>query len=218
MSPPFRRRGAVLAVTLAAVLVPAAPAAARPAAPPPPTTLWASTIGTAISLAGEQPRTGAPAASLRVYENDEVVARVSTTRAYLEVPFGSAHTYTVAAVDRHGRESARTAPVTGRSWLYGYQPECVSQPGVTLTATEVTASAAGLSWTRHPLGGDLELRVDGQSLGRRRPGTRSTTARPASRSPPAPPPRSTGCSPAPGTGSPSPRWTPAATSRRTAPR
>jgi chitodextrinase len=100
-----------------------------------------------------------------VYENDTVVARVSTTATDLEVPFGSSHTYTVAAVDHRGWESARTAPVTGRSWLYGYNPECMPDPGVPITVTKVTASAVAFSWPRHPLGGELELRVDGQSLG-----------------------------------------------------
>jgi hypothetical protein len=37
--------------------------------------------------------------------------------------------------------------------------------GVPISITEVTASAVAFSWTRHPLGGDLELRVDGRSLG-----------------------------------------------------
>jgi hypothetical protein len=165
VSPPLRRRGAVLAAALATVLLPAAPVAAGPAGPATPTALWASTLGTGISLAWEQPPTGPRVASFRVYENDAVVVRVSTTNAYLEVPFGSSHTYTVAAVDQRGRESARTAPVTGKSWLYGYNPECMPGSGVTITATDVTASAVGLSWTRHELGGDLELRVNGQSLG-----------------------------------------------------
>jgi chitodextrinase len=166
VSPPLRGRGAVLLATaLATVLSTPAAVSAAPPAPATPAALWASTIGTGISLTWEQPRTGAPAGSFRVYENDEVVARASTTATYLEVPFGSTHTYTVAAVDHRGRESARSAPATGHSWLYGYNPECMPDPGVPLTVTQVTASAAGVSWTRHPLGGELELRVDGVSLG-----------------------------------------------------
>lgn len=166
VSPPLRSRGAVLMVTaLATVLTIATPASAGPIAPATPAALWASTIGTGISLTWEQPRTGSRAASFRVYENSEVVARVSTTATYLEVPFGSSHTYTVAAVDHGGRESPRTAPVTGRSWLYGYNPECMPDSGVPITVTDVTASAVAFSWARHPLGGDLELRVDGHSLG-----------------------------------------------------
>ncbi len=166
MSPPLRRRGAVLLATaLATVLIAPSPAAAGPAGPATPTALWASTIGSGISLTWEQPRTGTRATSFRVYENDEVVARLSTTATYLTVPFGSTHTYTVAAVDHRGRESARSAPATGKSWLYGYNPECMTPTGVPMTVTEVTASAVAVSWTRHPLGGDLELRVDGRSLG-----------------------------------------------------
>jgi len=34
-----------------------------------------------------------------------------------------------------------------------------------ITAAEVTASGASLAWQRHPLWGDLELRVAGGSLG-----------------------------------------------------
>ncbi|MBG0561371.1 fibronectin type III domain-containing protein [Actinoplanes aureus] len=166
MSPSLRRRGAVLLITaVAAVAGTAVPASAAPSGPATPVTLWASTLGTGISLTWEQPRSGSPATSFRVYENDSVVARVSTTAAHLEVPFGSSHTYTVAAVDHRGRESARTAPASGRSWLYGYNPECMPVSGVPITVTEVTATAISVSWSRHSLGGDLELRVDGQSLG-----------------------------------------------------
>lgn len=166
MSPSPSHRGAVLLIAAAtAVLTTAMPASAASSGPGTPAGLWASTIGTGITLTWDQPRSGSPATSFRVYEDEQVMARVSTTAAYLEVPFGSSHTYTVAAVDRRGRESARTAPVTGRSWLYGYNPECMPVSGVTITATDVIASAFTLVWTRHPLGGDLELRVDGQSLG-----------------------------------------------------
>ncbi|GIE34547.1 hypothetical protein Ait01nite_075920 [Actinoplanes italicus] len=166
MSPSISRRGAaLLTIATTAVLTTAVPAHAAPSGPATPTGLWASTIGTGISLAWEQPRSGPPATSFRVYENDQVTARVSTTAAYLEVPFGSTHTYTVAAVDDRGRESVRTAPVTGRSWQYGYNPECMPASGVTITAADITATGFSLSWTRHPLGGDLELRVDGRSLG-----------------------------------------------------
>lgn len=166
MSPPPGRRVAVLVATaLATIAITAPSASAASTGPATPTELWASTSGTGISVAWEQPRTGAPATSFRVYENGQVVARTSTTAGYLEVPFGSSHTYTVTAVDRWGRESAHTAPVTGRSWLSGYNPECMTDPGVSVTVREVTASAVAVAWTRHPLGGDLELRVDGRSLG-----------------------------------------------------
>jgi hypothetical protein len=154
-----------LAATLAVVLLAANPVSAGSAGPATPAEPWASTFGTGISLSWEQPRTGARATSFRVYEGDQVVARVSTTAAYLEVPFGSSHTYTVAAVDQRGRESPRTAPVTGQSRLSGVNPECLPTSGVPITVTAVTASAVALSWTRYPLGGELELRVDGSSLG-----------------------------------------------------
>jgi hypothetical protein len=166
VSPPISRRAAVLLIAATtAVLTSTVPAHAAPSSPATPTGLWASTIGTGISLSWEQPRSGSRASSFHIYENDQVVARVSTPSTYLEVPFGSSHTYTVAAVDQRGRASARTAPVTGRSWLYGYNPECMPVSGVTVTATDITATAFSVSWTRHPLGGDLELRVDGRSLG-----------------------------------------------------
>lgn len=161
------------AVLLAIALLTPTPASAAPAVPATPAALWASTVGTGISLAWEQPRTGPRAVSFRVYENDAVVARTSTTALQLDVAFGSTHTYTVAAVDRHGRESPRTAPVTGRSWLYGYNPECMPQTGVPLRVTAVTASAVSLAWARHELGGDLDLRIDGRRLGV----TSSTSAR-----------------------------------------
>jgi hypothetical protein len=165
VSPSLSRRSAVLLTTAATVVLTTAMPAAASSGPATPAGLWASTIGSGISLTWEQPRSGPRATSFRVYEDDQVRARVSTTATYLEVPFGSSHSYTVAAVDRRGRESARTAPVTGRSWLYGYNPECLPASAVTMTATDVTATAFTLSWTRHPLGGDLELRVGGQNLG-----------------------------------------------------
>ncbi|OZV77010.1 hypothetical protein CA850_24900 [Micromonospora echinospora] len=166
MSPPLRRRGAILLATVLGTLATTAPAAsAGSTGPATPTALWASTTGSSISLTWEQPRTGSRATAFRVYENDQVVARTTTTAAYLDVPFGSTHTYTVTAVDRRGRESARATPATGRSWQYGYNPECMPDPGVPVSVREVTASAVAIAWTRHPLGGDLELRVDGRSLG-----------------------------------------------------
>ncbi|MGI5239258.1 fibronectin type III domain-containing protein [Dactylosporangium sp. CA-139066] len=99
-----------------------------------------------------------------VREGDRVVARTSTTSTQLEVPFSTSHTYTVTAVDGLGRESAPSTPVTGRSWLSGYNPECMPS-SVPLTVTAVSATALTVAWSPHPLGGDLELRVDGQSLG-----------------------------------------------------
>ncbi|MET0416790.1 MAG: fibronectin type III domain-containing protein, partial [Actinoplanes sp.] len=163
------RLGVVLLATALTTASMTAPSAAAPpaasAGPATPTALWASSLGTGISLAWAQPRTGARAVSFRVYEGDEVVARTSTPSAALDVAFGSTHTYTVTAVDHRGRESTRTAPATGRSWLNGYNAECMPDPGVPLTVSASTASAVAVSWTRHPLGGELELRVDGRSLG-----------------------------------------------------
>lgn len=171
MRTPPRWRGAAALTTAALIAViplGASPAAARyggPAGPATPTALWASTNGTAISLTWQQPPTGPQVRSFRVYEGGEVVARTSTTSTTMNVPFGSSHMYTVTAVDRHGRESAPTDPVTGRSWLSGVNPECLPTTTLPITVTDVTASAVSLSWPRHPLGGELELRVDGVSLG-----------------------------------------------------
>lgn len=168
----------LLTGVLAAVAVPAgsvAPAAAAPAAAPrpavtaaaplAPTDVWASTLGTAITVTWQQPRTGPAARSFRVYEGDQVVARETTTSTTLYVPFGTSHTYTVTAVDGQGLESTRSAPATGRSWLSGVNPECLPSVQLPITVTAVSASAVSLSWPRHPLGGDLELRVNGTSLG-----------------------------------------------------
>ncbi|MFI6231193.1 hypothetical protein ACIBCR_28250 [Micromonospora echinospora] len=147
MSPPLRRRGAVLLATVLGTVATTAPAvSAGSTGPATPTALWASTTGSSISLTWEQPRTGARAAAFRVYEDDRVVARTTTTATYLDVPFGSTHTYTVTAIDRRGRESARATPATGRSWQYGYNPECMPDPG-----------NAGLGPGGHRLGGRHRL-------------------------------------------------------------
>ena len=169
---------AAAALAVAVLLVVASPAAARdnraghtldtlttPADPVPPTALWASTNGTAISLTWQQPPIGPRIRSFRVYEGDQVIARTTTTSTTLNVPFGSSHTYTVTAADANGRESAPTDPVTGRSWLSGVNPECLPTTTVPITVTAATASALSLSWPRYPLNGDLELQVNGVSLG-----------------------------------------------------
>jgi hypothetical protein len=165
--PPPRRRGitAVAVATVAAVLVGGTPAAAQDTGPATPVALWASTSGTAITVSWQQPPTGPRISSFRVYEGDQVVARTTTTATRLYVPFGSSHTYTVTAVDREGRESAPTGPATGRSWLSGVNPECLPATTLPITVTDVSASALSLSWPRYPLGGDLELRVNGVGLG-----------------------------------------------------
>jgi len=56
------------------------------------------------------------------------------------------HTYTVAAVDRFGRESARSTPIT-RSAQIGGPIACGITPPTGLTATEVTASSVSLKWS-----------------------------------------------------------------------
>nr|MDT0659003.1 fibronectin type III domain-containing protein [Micromonospora sp. DSM 115978] len=171
MPPPTRRRGinaAVAVATLAAVLIGGAPAAAQstgPAAPATPVAPWASTSGSAITVTWQQPPVGPRIRSFRVYEGDQVVARTTTTATLLYVPFGSSHTYTVTAVDRVGRESARSEPVTGRSWLSGVNPECLPATTLPITVTDVSASAMSLSWPRYPLDGDLEVRINGVGLG-----------------------------------------------------
>ncbi|MDG4832791.1 fibronectin type III domain-containing protein [Solwaraspora sp. WMMD1047] len=171
MPSPPRRQGstalavASLAAALAAALVGGAPAAAGDTGPATPVALWASTSGTAITVSWQQPPTGPRISSFRVYEGDQVVARTTTTATQLYVPFGSSHTYTVTAVDRDGRESAPSDPVTGRSWLSGVNPECLPTTALPITVTDVSASALSLSWPRHPLGGELELRVNGVGLG-----------------------------------------------------
>jgi len=139
--------------------------AAGEAGPATPVGLWASTASSVISLTWQQPRTGSPARSFRVYEGERVVARTSTTSTVLQVAFGSSHSYTVTAVDADGRESAPTAPVTGKSWLSGLNPECLPPTVVPITVTEVSASAVSLTWQRHPLPGDLEVHVNGVNLG-----------------------------------------------------
>jgi hypothetical protein len=156
-----------------AVLMPGAPAQADSVAPGTPQRLALGAGTTSMSLSWEQPRTGPRARWFQVYEGSQVVARATTTSAALAVAFNSTHTYTVTAVDDQGHESAPTAPVSGHAWASGLNPECLSPAPLTVTATAITASAASLSWPRHPLWQDLELRVGGVSLGR----TTRTSAR-----------------------------------------
>jgi hypothetical protein len=160
----MRRWLALLVVV--AVLMPGSPARAGSHAPATPQRLSLAAGTTSMSLSWEQPRTGPRAGGFRVHENGRVVARSTTTSANLAVAFNSTHTYTVTAIDGQGHESAPTAPVSGHAWAYGMNPECLSPAPLTLAATAITASAASLSWPRHPLWQDLELRVGGVSLGR----------------------------------------------------
>ncbi|GAA3959195.1 fibronectin type III domain-containing protein [Actinoplanes auranticolor] len=159
------RRWLVLPLMIA-VLTPGAPARADSPAPATPQRLALGTATTSMSLSWEQPRTGPRARWFQVYEGGQVVARSTTTSATMAVAFNSTHTYTVTAVDGQGHESAPTAAVSGHAWAYGMNPECLSPEPLTMTATAITASTASLSWPRHPLWQDLELRVGGVSLGR----------------------------------------------------
>jgi hypothetical protein len=162
----MRRAFALALVLVAAVLTPGTPARADAAAPAPPQRLSLIAGTTSMSLSWEQPRTGPRARWFQVYEGARVVARNTTTSAVVPVAFNSTHTFTVTAVDDQGRESAATAPVSGHAWAPGMNPECLSPEPLTITATGTTASAASLSWPRHPLWYDLELRLGGASLGR----------------------------------------------------
>jgi hypothetical protein len=158
------RRWLALLLVVAA-LTPGSPARADSVAPATPQRLALAAGTTSMSLSWEQPRTGPRARWFQVYEDGQVVARATTTSATVAVAFNSTHTYTVAAVDDQGHESAPTAPVSGHAWAYGMNPECMSHAPLTITATAITASAASLSWPRHPLWQDLELRVGAVSLG-----------------------------------------------------
>ncbi|MFI7540411.1 fibronectin type III domain-containing protein [Actinoplanes sp. NPDC049599] len=166
------RRWLALLLVFAA-LTPGSPARADSNAPATPQRLSLGAGTTSMSLSWEQPRTGPRAQGFQVYEDGQVVARATTTSATVAVAFNSTHTYTVTAVDGQGHESAPTAPVSGHAWASGVNPECLSPAPLTITATAITASAASLSWPRHPLWQDLELRVGGVSLGR----TTRTSAR-----------------------------------------
>ena len=152
----------------------AAPAAAAPSTAAPatvnpalavPTQLVAGNDSRSIWLSWRQPRDGARAESFRVYEGSTVVARTTTTAAYLtNLGFGSQHTYTVTAVDSRGRESAHTAPIHRTVWVGGQPPNCFPPQLPVLAATEVTPSAIALSWS--PVLGPrpFQLRVESPAL------------------------------------------------------
>lgn len=163
----MRRAVALTLLLVAAALGPGLPARADDPAPATPQRLSLAAGTTAMSLSWEQPRTNPPARWFQVHEGGRVIARNTTTSAVVPVTFNSVHTYTVTAVDDRGRESAPTAPVTGHAFVLGLNPECLGTAPLTMTATTTTASAASLSWPRHPhWSRDLELRVGGVSLGR----------------------------------------------------
>ncbi|MEJ3746864.1 fibronectin type III domain-containing protein [Actinomycetes bacterium KLBMP 9797] len=131
-------------VVLAAVGAPASAADARPASP---TRLEATNGVSSIALSWSQPGTGPRPVSFRVYENGAVVARNTTTRVTIpDLAFGSTHTYRVTAVDRGGRESAPSAPVTRQVFVGGAVP-CGSIAPTDVTVTDLTPSAVSLAWS-----------------------------------------------------------------------
>ena len=141
-------RASVVGV-IAAVAVTGSGAAARAVDPglAVPADLLATNTANSISVSWTQPASGARPASFRVYEGSSVVDRNTTTHATVRnLVFGSSHTYTVTAVDRYGRESGHSAPVT-RSAFIGGPHACGSTPPTGLVATEVTASSVALQWS-----------------------------------------------------------------------
>ncbi|HWH00743.1 MAG TPA: hypothetical protein VNV66_15840, partial [Pilimelia sp.] len=173
LSPRRRRTHIVALALLPALLVGAAPAAAAagagqgaPAAAGPavPAELSARAGATSISLAWRQPTTGTPAVSFRVYDHNRLVARHTSTRVTLaDLAFGSYHAITVTAVDAAGRESAPTPEIRLRAWVEGAPPNpCLPLPPMwwTVTATDVTATSAMLSWPSF-MPGQYEVRLNG---------------------------------------------------------
>ncbi|MFD0822416.1 fibronectin type III domain-containing protein, partial [Micromonospora zhanjiangensis] len=147
------RAGFLLVATLAVVPLgtadPVAASFADAAAPAPatPVGLSATNNASSITLTWRQPPAGTRPASFRVYEGSTVVARNTTTHVTVpDLPFNSSHTYRVTAVDRAGRESAPSAPVTRRAFIGGPMACGITAPSG-LSVTAVTASAASLSWS-----------------------------------------------------------------------
>jgi chitodextrinase len=136
------------AIVIATVVVTSGSAAvAADLVPLTPVDLLATNTATTISVTWRQPTGGVRPVSFRVYEGSTVVGRNTTTRATMRnLVFGSSHTYAVTAVDRYGRESARSAPVT-RSAFIGGPAACGLTPPSGLTTTEVTASSISLRWS-----------------------------------------------------------------------
>jgi hypothetical protein len=118
-----------------------------------------------MSLSWEQPRTNPRARWFTVRDGTAVVAHSTTTSVTLPVGFGTGHTYTVTASDQPDRESPPSTAVSGYAWQPGLNPDCLRPSPMPITAAEVSASGASLSWERHPRWSDLELRVAGVSLG-----------------------------------------------------
>jgi hypothetical protein len=161
--------GAAVAVALA-VVGSGGPAGAAPSGPATPQRLYATNSATSITLSWTQPAAGARPAYFQVYEGATVVARDTTTSATVgNLVFRSAHTYTVTAVDRFGRESAPSAAIT-RTALEGGAHACGITAPSGLTTTEVTASAIGLSWSnaqpQYDEPGTLVVLLDGAQVER----------------------------------------------------
>jgi chitodextrinase len=135
---------------VAAVLVlPVFPglAAGTSTGPATPQNLYATNGATAIALAWSQPATGTRPTRFQVYEGDSLVAGNTTTHVTIpNLRFTSSHTYSVTAVDRAGRESARSVPISRQAVVGGIFPCGMTPPGG-LRATEVTASAVSLAWS-----------------------------------------------------------------------
>jgi chitodextrinase len=133
-----------LVISGSASAIDSAPIDPGPAAP---VNLLATNNATSIFVSWRQPTVGSRPTSFRVYEGATVVGRNTTTKATIRnLVFGSVHTYTVTAVDRFGRESAPSAPIT-RSAQIGGPVACGITPPSGLTATEVTASSVSLKWS-----------------------------------------------------------------------
>lgn len=103
------------------------------------------TTSTSVSLSWTETNNADPAASYAVYEGSTAVATSTTTGATITgLTPGSTHTYTVAAVDAAGNQSAVSAPVTA-----------TTQGGTTpavptgLTVSTTTSSSVSLSWSEN---------------------------------------------------------------------
>lgn len=140
----------VTAMAVAAVALTAGPpgaAAGAATGPAAPARLHATNGASSVTLTWSQPSTGSRPVSFRVYEGSAVVARNTTTHVTVpNLDFNSTHTYRVTAVDRAGRESAPSEPVT-RNVLIGGPFACGITAPSGLAATAVTASAVSLSWS-----------------------------------------------------------------------
>jgi fibronectin type 3 domain-containing protein len=162
------RVGAAGAVACLALAGSGTPVHALDLGPAAPVDLLATNTATSISVSWVQPATGIRPSSFRVYEGSTVVARNTTTHATIRnLVFGGSHTYTVTAVDRYGRESTPSTPVT-RTAFIGGPHGCGHTPPSGLSATEVTASSVSLQWSNtvpyYDMLGTLLVYVDGAAV------------------------------------------------------